>query len=164
MSCPVRLFIPFIIVLLSGIVAVWTGITVAKDHTIDDFKSHNHVPIVALVIGCVCLVISVSNLLRVFGCTGDGICNTGLGIGTYLSMVGSCSSLFIQYFKLSKDERTDFRIEHENYYYLAVGEVTFFIIYTILVCLQLICRCCGLCKSCTRRDDYDMDNSQPVFV
>ena len=159
MTSLAKYFVACILVVTSGAVAVWTGIVVGSEHSVDDFKSHNHLPLIALIVGCVCAIIAISNFLRLFNCTGSGFCNSGISITTFILMLAGATALFTQYFRLSKSERTDFKDEHKNYYYLATGEVAFFILYALLVSFQLLCRCCGCCK----KDEYG-SKVQPVFV
>jgi hypothetical protein len=154
--------IPAFLLLGSAAIAVWTGIVVKDNHSVDTFKdSPNSIPIVNATVGLVALVLFLTNFFRVFGCYHNrGCCDSGLGMTSFILMVASAVALFSQVARLNDNERDYYRHELNNYYKLTVGQMTFFCVYFVMVVFQLICHLCGCVSSCVGDDDNDYDGGE----
>lgn len=161
--------IPGFLLLGSATIAVWTGAVVKEDHSFSTFNdSPNKVPMVNGAVGVVAVVLFLTNFFRVFGCYHNrGCCDSGLGVTSFLLMLASAVTLFVQVAKLNETERDYYKNEMDNYYKLTVGQMTFFCIYFVMVAFQLLCHLCGCISSCSSDDDdYDGGESgrKTIFV
>jgi hypothetical protein len=155
----IKYLVPGVLLALSAIIAVWTGITVGYDHSKDTFDSPNYIPVINTVIGLLTAFVFIVNCFRLMNCIGStGCCNTGLGVFSFLMVAGSGTALFAMSFRLDKSERDYYRDNMERFYELTLGQAIYFVLYCLLIIFQWLCKCCKCCGSCNQSDEYTLED------
>jgi hypothetical protein len=159
--------IPAFLLLASAAIIVWTGIVVTDEHSTSVFTdSPNKIPSINVGVGLIAIILFLANLFRVFQCTHSrGCCDTGLGWGTFITMLCFATGLFVQVGRLDKKEQDYYETQLNDYYKLTIGQGIFFCVYFLLVVTQFICIICKCCKGCGHNDiNHRTDTPKPVFM